>query len=130
MGDGSPPTLVTAPSGTQVTHAFNTAGALNVSVTATDQDGGISAPATQVVNVAAVQLRPDAQNAALMDLVWGGDSGADQVQFSQVSGTTIRVQETMINGVVVNNTQDITGVTGGVIATGNSGNDVLDGAAC
>ena len=99
-GDGTQPAVITgAPSGIQIKHVFNTAGPLNVSVTATDQDGGISVAATQGVNVAAVQLRPDAQNPALMDLVWGGGSGADQVQFSQVTGTTIRVQETILNGV-------------------------------
>jgi hypothetical protein len=125
-GDGTAPQTVTGMSGMQVTHGFNTTGTLTVSVTASDQVGGTSAPATQGVHVDAVQLRPDAQNPALVDLVWGGDNGTDQVQFSQISGTMIRVQETMLNSAAVNNVQDFSGVTGRVIASGDDGNDVLD----
>jgi subtilisin-like proprotein convertase family protein len=126
-GDGTAPQTVTGAASLQVTHGFNVAGALNVSVTATDQDGGTSLAATQGVNVSNVQLRADAQNPALVDLVWGGDSGADQVQFTQISPTTIRVTETMINGAAVNNVQDFNSVTGRVLASGYAGNDVLDG---
>ncbi len=127
-GDGSPVEIVTDMSGTQVTHAFDAASTFNVSVTATDQDGATGAAATQPVQVDAVQLLPNVQNPALVDLVWGGTSGIDHVQFTQVTGTTIRVQETILNGLAVSHVQDFTGVTGRVIATSDAGNDQLDGS--
>ncbi|HEY4309282.1 MAG TPA: proprotein convertase P-domain-containing protein [Pirellulales bacterium] len=125
-GDGSPAQIITALSGTQVTHGFNVAGQVSVAVTAVDQSGGVSQIATQVVHVDAEQLRPDTQNPSLVDLVWGGSGGADVVQFNQISGTTIRIHETQLNGAAVNNTLDFTGITGRVVASGNNGNDVLD----
>ena len=125
-GDGSAVQTVSGASGVQVTHTFNSAGSLNVSVTAADQNGITSAPATLGVQVDAVQLSPDAQNPALIDLDWGGTSGNDQVQFTQVTSTTIRVTETMLNGATVNNVQDFSGITGRVVASGDAGDDQLD----
>ncbi|HVU90072.1 MAG TPA: proprotein convertase P-domain-containing protein [Pirellulales bacterium] len=124
-GDGTALQTVSGQSGQHVTHTFNAVGTPIVSVTASDLNG-TSLAATQSVNVSAVLLRPDAQNAALVDLVWGGDSGDDQVQFTQIAPATIRVQESTINGASVNNVQDFSGVTGRVLASGNGGNDVLD----
>jgi len=128
-GDGSPVQTATGLSGLQVPHAFNKLGSLTISVTATEQDGATSTPAALGVQVDAVQLRPNAQNPALLDLVWGGASGNDTVQFTQLtqlSATSVRVHEMQINGAAVDNVQDFSGVTGRVIALGNAGNDALD----
>ena len=125
-GDGSPVQMVNGPSGMQVTHGFDAAGSLSVNVTATDQDGATSAAATQGVQVDAVQLLPNAQNPALVDLVWGGTSGSDHVQFTQLTSTTIRIQETLLKDLAVSNVLDFSGVTGRVIASAAGGNDQLD----
>ncbi len=125
-GDGTPITQATGLTGYAAIHAFNVAGNLTVTVTAADKDGGVSAPFTTQVHVDAVQLRPNAQNPAMTDLVWGGTAGNDQVVFEQRPGTTIRVREVALNGAAVSNTQDFSGVTGRVIAYGNPGNDILD----
>ncbi len=110
----------------QVTHGFDAAGSLSVNVTATDQDSATSAAATQGVQVDAVQLLPNAQNPALVDLVWGGTSGSDHVQFTQLTSTTIRIQETLLKDLAVSNVLDFSGVTGRVIASAAGGNDQLD----
>lgn len=60
------------------------------------------------------------------DLVWNGSGAVDQVVFEQVNATTIRVHETVFNGVSVDNTQVFTGITGKVIGNGNNGNDLLN----
>jgi hypothetical protein len=123
-GDGSPLQQVTGTSGTTVTHAFN--GASTISVTATDQGGLTSTPATLGVTTSSVLLLPNAQNASLTDLVWGGTSGDDHVQFQQVTATSIRVIETEINGAVVNTNNVYTGITGRVLGSGDAGNDTVD----
>jgi Ca2+-binding RTX toxin-like protein len=97
-----------------------------MSVTASDQDGGVSAPVIQSIGVALAALQPNFQNPALMDLAWAGSSGSDQVQFTQLSPDTIRVTETQYGGTAVNNVQVLHGVTGRVIATGVGGDDLLD----
>ena len=125
-GDGSPNTTISSTLGSTVTHAFSVAGLVTVSVTATDQHGAISSVATTTIQVDAVQLRPNADNAALWDLVWGGTTGADQVELEQVDPTTIRVRELPLNGAPVNNVQDFAGITGRVIALASAGDDVLD----
>ncbi len=125
-GDGSPVQIVTGPSGTLVSHGFDAAGPLSVAVAAMDQDGATGAAATHSLQVDAVQLRPDAQNPALVDLVWGGTSGNDQVQFTQISSTTIRMQETRLNGLAVSNLLDFSGVTGRVVASSHAADDRLD----
>jgi len=127
-GDGSPLLVLTGGSGLQPAHAYNVAGSFVVSVTATDADGGISASATQGVQVDAIRLRANADNPLLTDLVWSGTSAADTVKFEQVDPTTIRVREQVLNGVAVNNEQVFSGVTGRLIAYGNAGNDTLDAA--
>ncbi len=125
-GDGSPVQVVTGPSPTQVTHMFDAAASLSVNVTATDQHSATGAAASQPMNVDAVQLRPNAQNPSLVDLVWGGTSGADRVDFTQLSGTSIRVQETLLHGQAASTVLDLSGVTGRVLANAYTDNDQLD----
>ncbi len=126
MGDGTPIRNVNSAAAVQVTHRFNAAGALTVSVVAADQDGGAGALATSGIHVDAVQLRPNADNPSLTDLVWGGTEGNDSIFFQQVNGTTIRVDEHQLYGAAVNNSQSFSGVTSRVIAYGDPGNDQLD----
>ena len=125
-GDGTPAQSVNGFSGKVVAHRFETAGPLTVGVTATDKDGDVSPSATASVQVDKAELRPNAQNPALVDLVWGGSDGADQVEFSETTGTTVRVHETLSNGTSVDITQDFSGVTGRLVAYGNAGDDRLD----
>ena len=129
-GDGSPNTTISSTLGSTVKHAFSVAGLVTVSVTATDQHGAISSVATTTIQVDAVQLRPNVNNEALWDLVWGGTPGADQVELEQVDPTTIRVRELALNGAPVSNEQDFSGITGRVIALASAGDDVLDARAC
>jgi archaellum component FlaF (FlaF/FlaG flagellin family) len=128
-GDGSAVQTLSARSGTQVAHTFTGVGVKNLSVTATPPGGATSAAATRQVTVSATQLLPNAQNSALRDLVWAGTSADDQVTFTQVNSTTIRVTTLRENGVAVNYTETISGVTGRLLATGAQGSDTLDAAA-
>ena len=129
-GDGSPIQTVTSAAAAQVTHRFDAAGALTVSVVAADQDGGAGAAATKNVNVDAVQLRPNADNPSLTDLVWGGTEGNDSVAFQQVNAGTIRVDEHLLYGAAVNNSQSFSGVTGRVIAYGDPATTRSTRAGC
>jgi pectate lyase len=125
-GDGSPVEIVTGPSGTVVSHRFNASSTVSVSVTAEDQDGGISTPASQTVQVDPFQLRPNELNPELTDLVWGGSTGNDRVEFIELDPTTIQIRETMLDGVVVNHVQNFTGITGRVHGYAGPGDDYLD----
>jgi hypothetical protein len=102
--------------GVDVNHVFDTTGTFTVSVTATDKDGGVSAPATLTVTIATT---------ALIDGVLhvGGTSGDDVIKFypkgkSSSSDATVRVK---VNGV---NQGTFTGVQA-IVAHGLEGNDVI-----
>jgi len=125
-GDGSPVQSVSGLSGLQVTHGYDPTGDFTISVTATDDSNATSAAVTAGVHVDVFQLRTNVQNPALIDLAWGGTSGADRVEFIQLSPTTVRVHESLINGVAVDNTQDFSGITGRVLGSAAGGNDQLD----
>ena len=118
-GDGSDIQVVNGASGLVVAHAWATVGARTIKVTATDKDGGIGSQAMMNVSVSAVQVTGG-------DLIWTGTAGADQVQFEQLSPTTIRVTTTLDNGVATNFVETINGVTGIVNGKGLAGNDTLD----
>jgi len=128
-GDGSPLQTVTGLSTTQVTHAFNPTGVLNISVTAADAGGDSGPAAAHAIQIDAVQLRANAQNGLLTDLVWGGTTLNDQMQVEQVDATTIRIRETLLGGAAVNNVQVFSGITGRAIAYGNAGDDLLRASA-
>jgi len=57
-GDGSPAEAVTGPAAPPVTHTYTSAGTRSATFTATDRDGGVSAPLTIQVQVVAVAPTP------------------------------------------------------------------------
>ena len=121
-GDGSPVQQV----GANATHAYNTAVTANLTVYAKDQNGAASAVVGQTVQVDAIRTSPNAQNPALVDLIWSGTSGNDRVQLEQISPTTIRIHELTLNGTPTGTAQDYTDITGRVIVRGQGGDDELD----
>jgi hypothetical protein len=125
-GDGSAIQTVNGLSGTLVSHVFTSVGSRTISVTATDQDGGISAGSNLNVAVTATQLRANSQSPTIVDLVWAGTSAGDHVRFEQVNPTTIRIITLEENGSTTNFVETISGVTGRVLASGVGGDDTLD----
>lgn len=125
-GNGTVDETASGASGLQVSHVFNVAGLQTVRVTATDKDGGVSASASTTIDVLAYALVP---NAGVTDLVWYGTTANDAVAFSVVAPGTIRVDSTLLNGSVVNESVDVAGVTGAVVAHGRDGDDTLNASA-
>ncbi|MFO0947020.1 MAG: PKD domain-containing protein [Planctomycetota bacterium] len=119
-GNGTVDQTVTGVSGIQVQHAYPTTGAFGIKLTATDKDGGASELGTFGVTVDALRL---VNTAGVTNLVYGGTTGDDSIEFSQVDATTVLVKTLVQNGVAVNTSQTVSGVTGKVIAYGQSGND-------
>jgi Ca2+-binding RTX toxin-like protein len=118
-GDGTVDQVVSGPSGTTVQHAFASTGTFNVGVTATDRDGGVSTPATQLVDVRAAALEPDPLDPSLLQLVVGGTSGDDLIILARNDKQGgVRV---WING----HDEGVFTPTGGIVAHGYEGNDVL-----
>ena len=85
-----------------------------------------TAVGTLVINSDAVKLVPDALYPWLSDLVWSGGNAANSVRFDQLDATTVQVTMLVQNGVAVNSIATFSGVTGSVLATGGSSNDVID----
>ncbi len=76
-GDGSPVEVVPGPAATSVTHAYAAAGPFTLSVTATDKDGGVSAPATADVTVEAAPPVVVADAGGPYDIDEGDDLALD-----------------------------------------------------
>ena len=133
-------TPVLSPGGSATVHAYVTVPAGtptgtidNILISArNDTDGGTRAY-TQLqptaIRTSAVQLAPNAQNTNLTDLVWTGTSGDDQVKFERIDETTIRVISFKENGLTINYSQEVAGVTGRVRASAGAGNDTLDASS-
>ena len=102
-------------------------GTTSVSITVTANDGvQSSVPVTATINILPYVLEPDSQNAALVNLVWGGSPGDDDVQFVQTGSNTVQISVSQFNGTPVNATYTVAGVTGQLVAYGDGGNDILD----
>jgi Ca2+-binding RTX toxin-like protein len=127
-GDGSSQQVVGDANPLTIAHTYLSVGQITLRVTATDKDGGTSAEVSRGVSVSAVQLLPNGQNPALIDLVWSGGAGNDQVIFEQVSASTIRVRTLLENGNASIAVETFTNVTGRVRGNGNGGNDLLNAA--
>jgi Ca2+-binding RTX toxin-like protein len=78
-GDGSPVQTVTGGSSVVVTHAFATEGTDNVTVTATDKDGGVSTSVSQSVTIQAVALENDPLHPGQLVLAVGGTAKNDNI---------------------------------------------------
>lgn len=119
-------TIVGPASGVTAFHAFAATGAFNVAIRAADKDGGQSLPVSTTVTVTDYVLRPNAQNPALTDLVWGGTPGVDGAFFFIAPGpSAVSLLVQFENLVPVNRLTTVTGVTGKVIAHGYGGADAL-----
>jgi hypothetical protein len=112
-GDGTPTQQVSGPSGLTLDHIFTGTGTDTATVTATDDGGGISQPATQSVSVLAVQV----QNGVL---VVGGTTGNDVIVLT--NGSNPSTMNVILNGVLLG---PYTGVTKAIVH-GQDGNDVID----
>jgi hypothetical protein len=90
-GDGSPTQTVSGPSGTQVTHAFNTAGSSDLTVTATDPKGlsGTNSEYVRTVPVTvAVQTDPATATTTKQQMLVITDSGyGDSISLSSVANS-------------------------------------------
>jgi Ca2+-binding RTX toxin-like protein len=85
---------VTGPSGTVVTHTFSGTGSDTVTVTATDKDGGVSAPVTQTVTLKQAALVDDVLNPGHKVLAVAGTAGNDTINLAPAGGSgRIRVFE-------------------------------------
>jgi len=118
-GDDVVDQSVVGPSGTQVTHAYKSVGANTVKVTASDQNAEVSDVVTHAVNIVRIQMQGT-------DLVWGGTSGEDVVEFEETASQTVEVHATLLNGLVVSDTQTFVGISGQVIAFGGDKADIID----
>jgi len=123
-GNGTIDQIVVGPgSGVNVTHQFFTSGNINVRATATDKDGGQSGFVSRTVVISDAALMPNG------DLRWGGTDGADDAAFITSAAGTVNIIQTRQNGVAVNKSMTISGVTGRVIVSGFGGADTLDARA-
>lgn len=121
-GNGTVDETTTGMSGMQIQHAFNSSGTTNIKVTATDKDGGVSDIASTTVAVLGYELIAGS-------LYWYGSQGNDHVQFEQLDPSTVRITETMINGLSVSQSWDVAGVTGIVNANCRQGSDLIDASS-
>lgn len=110
---------IVGPSGTQTVHTFQAVSTNTVRVTATDKDSGVSTVFTHPINIVRVQLQGT-------DLVWGGTVGSDAVEFEETASETVQVRTTLLDGVVVADTQTFVSVSGQVIAYGGDAADTID----
>ena len=118
-GDDVVDKTVVGPSGTQVTHEFPSVSADTIKVTATDKDAAASVAVTHAINIVRVELQGS-------DLVWGGTTGDDSVEFEETAAETVQVRTALLDGVVVADTQTFVSVTGQVIAYGGNQADTID----
>ena len=81
-GDDVVDQTVVGPSGTQVTHAYDSVGANTVKVTASDQYAAVSDVVTHAINIVRVEMQG-------ADLVWGGTTGEDAVEFEETAAQTV-----------------------------------------
>jgi ELWxxDGT repeat protein len=98
-GDGIIDETVTGPSGTIVTHTFNTPGQHAISVRATDQHGATGNIGATTVSISTWDVRTDPRNQELLILAVGGTTGNDTIIISQPGNTgTLSVR---VNGETV-----------------------------
>ncbi len=121
-GDGSADETVVGPSGSQVTHTFFEGGTFDVQMWAESPLGETSGLNTHTVDVLNYELVPNAEQPALLDLIWYGSSGNDLVYFWPNPGGVLVIEQ-LINGVFTNNLYSVLGATGDVVAQLGDGDD-------
>src|SRR5262249_43707880 len=146
-GDGSIQTIGPGLTGSDVPigHAYTTVGLYNVSVTATDKDGGVSALTSTPITISGAQVVTDPTDATKTALMVGGTSNNDTIQISQVktpkgpSGFQVKLNGTNLGNffpsghiIVMGEGRDDTiavnsNVTRPCILYGNDGNDTITG---
>lgn len=149
-GDGSPIQYVVGASGTIATKTYATAATFNISVTATDDDGGVSLAVQQNMKIVDWDLQ---QASGLTNLVWGGTNGFDAFGFAPgivliqglnnqffpnpqivfTGGFTGKLivygqgSGDLIFADVINANMEVYGGDGDDVIVGGRGSDILDG---
>jgi hypothetical protein len=130
-GDGSPVQTVgrTPGNGAGVTlsHVFTESGTYTVTVTATDQDGHASAPASQGITITpwAIQLQPDPVHPGqtMRVLVVGGSTGSDDIVVTRAAqGIQVDIQEKTFHNHL---DQVFSGPIDRIVVYGQDGNDFI-----
>jgi hypothetical protein len=132
-GDGSPVQSVARTAGNaagvSVNHVFTNSGAYMVQVTATDQDGHASAPASQSITITPweIQTQPDPvhPNSTIQVLVVGGTTGTDEIHIALGPGGVgikVTIEEPALGQEI---TQAFTAPIDRIVVYGQGGNDEI-----
>jgi hypothetical protein len=113
-GDGLAPQTISGPSETKVEHVFVVAKSYQVSVTAKDNDGGVSIPVSKTVTITATAIQTDPLDTTKSMLVVGGTLGSDKIVLNPSKGIKV-----LING----KTQGNFAPTSRIVVYGQAGND-------
>ncbi len=120
--DGNVDETFVGPSGMTVEHLFQTDGLVNVSVQATDKDGGLGAEALTPIDVKIWETRVEG---SLTSLFVGGTAANEGFSISDASSNAVNIlvtdkdtQQTLVN-------INTTGITGRVVVYAQGGDDDL-----
>jgi len=114
-----------AASGTPVTRIYTQLGQFDVDVVATHDDVGQSLLVGQTVDVTRFGLQQDEGNPSITHLVWGGTDAFDALFFLPVVNGDILMFAPIIGGLLVNDVDTISGVTGDIIVYGLGNADII-----
>ena len=116
---------VVGPSGTQVGHVFTLVSMPNISVTATDKDGGIGPAAATTIDVTQFAVQADESNPTLTNLAFGGTSGLDAVFFLPNTNGNITLFTAVLGNQLISQIDVFAGIDGRLIAYGLGGADII-----
>ena len=117
FGDGATKTL-SGPAVFLINHVYTKTGTFTVQVTATDEYGYTSVPATETIKVVPVAVETDPFNSKLTALFVGGTSGNDSVKFAASGKSGIAVT---LNGV----SEGTYSTSGPLVVFGQGGSDTV-----
>ncbi|MBX3413482.1 MAG: NF038122 family metalloprotease [Pirellulales bacterium] len=121
-GDGTFDQTTSGAGSVQLSHSFSAAGSYRVTVEAIDKDSGASELSWHTIHVwRSAQVGPNVE--------WQGSDGDDVVEFEQTGAGSVQMRTLKIGGVTMNVVENFSGVSGRVLAYGNSGHDLLDASA-
>lgn len=124
-GDGTVDRILIGPSGSVITHTFTTLGDKTIRVTAEDARAATGAVTQQAISIAQAELQADEDTPGLINFVFGGTPGIDQLQFTEISAGSITLTTIALNGSAVNSSENITGISGRILVFTGSGDDVV-----